>query len=128
MYDRVSNNSVLDHARKPSEINEIVPWDNSYRRSGSKSRLIRLPYSLLLLFQNKTPILVNYFLDRLYATQLECTEVSDRALAGTLASKSRIGLIISCPTSKLNTTLFVVKEYIISVSIQYNSMHSPHPA
>ena len=29
VYDRVSNTSVLDNARKASEIKKIVPWDNS---------------------------------------------------------------------------------------------------
>ena len=29
VYDRVSNKSVLDLARKPSDIKKIVPWDNS---------------------------------------------------------------------------------------------------
>ena len=29
VYDRVSNKSILDHARKPSEIKKIVPWDNT---------------------------------------------------------------------------------------------------
>ena len=30
VYDRVSNISVLDHARrKPSKIKNIVPWDNT---------------------------------------------------------------------------------------------------
>ena len=38
---------------------------------------------------HESPILLDYFRDRLYAAQLECTEVSDRALAATLASEEQ---------------------------------------
>ena len=98
MYDRVSNKSVLDHARKPSEIKKIVPWDNTsplpeYFESVLEDEVwIKIKIDQIAAqfvahgLNHESPILLDYFRDRLYAAQLECTEVSDRALAATLAS------------------------------------------
>ena len=38
---------------------------------------------------HESPILLDYVRDRLFAAQLKCTEVSDRALAATLASEEQ---------------------------------------
>ena len=98
MYDRVSNKSVLDHARKPSEIKKIVPWDNTsplpeYFESVLEDEVwIKIKIDQIAAqfvargLNHESPILLDYFRDCLYAAQLECTEVSDCALAATLAS------------------------------------------
>ena len=98
VYDRVSNKSVLDHAQKPSEIKKIVPWDNTsplpeYFESVLEDEVwIKIKIDQIAAqfvahgLNHESPILLDYFRHRLYAAQLECTEVSDHALATMLAS------------------------------------------
>ena len=98
VYDRVSNKSVLDHAWKPSEIKKIVPWDNTsplpeYFESVLEDEVwIKIKIDQIAAqfvargLNHESPILLDYFRDRLYAAQLRCTEVSNCALAATLAS------------------------------------------
>ena len=99
VYDRVSNISVLDHARrKPSKIKNIVPWDSTsplpeYFESVLEDEVwIKIKIDQIAAqfvargLNHESPILLDYSRDRLYAAQLESTEVSDRALAATLAS------------------------------------------
>ena len=85
VYDRVSNKSVLDHARKPSEIKKIVPWDNTsplpeYFESVLEDEVwIKIKIDQIAAqfvargLNHKSPILLDYFCDRLYAAQFECT-------------------------------------------------------
>ena len=104
VYDRVSNKSVIDHARRPSEIKKIVPWDDNtsplpeYFESvledevWIKSKIDQIAAQIVAcgLNHESSSILLDYFRDHLYAAQLgECTEVRDRALAATLASEEQ---------------------------------------
>ena len=99
LYDRVSNTSVLHHARKASKIKKIVPWDNSRcplpefldsileEEAWIKIKIDQIAAQFVArMLNHKSPILLNFFRDRLYAVQLECTEVSDCVLATTFAS------------------------------------------
>ena len=103
VYDtRVSHStSVLDHAWKASEINKIFPWDNSCplpeffdsileEEAWIKIKIDQIAAQFVASGLNhESPILLNVFRDRMYAAQLERTEVSDCVLAATFASEEQ---------------------------------------
>ena len=108
VYDRFSNTSVLDHARKVSEIKKIVPWDNSCPLPEFFDSIleeeacwvnIKIDHQIAAQLvacglNHESPLLLNFFRDWLYATQLERTEVSDRVLVDTYVA--RYGNLFQC--------------------------------
>jgi len=82
VHDRVSNKSVLDqHAWKPSEIKKIFPWDNCCPLPDFFESILEDEFWIKFKIDqiaaqfvacglnHETPILVNYFCDRLHAAQ-----------------------------------------------------------
>ena len=99
LYNRIRAKSIEGHAHQPSEIKKIIPFDHrsltadkgSYFESVLQDEeWIRVKMDQMVAqfvargLNHELPILIDYWRERLYAADLECTNITNQETAASL--------------------------------------------